>query len=454
MPAVSAPTVVKYDSLTKVATFRGGSTVNVVNATKVELMAVAKYLGIRFVGKPTMHFPVEAIRNAIYDGTRVVRYADSAKFATPKVSVPRPTVTMPQPKVAPVVTDSVAVNDAVTNLVRQIMSAAPSSMDVSSVTNLVNDIVAPKFATLQDTIRSTAIAGQTVATTVSSLDKRVDNAARELCVLSEKLDKMTPKVIEVHIPNRPVKKIDGIQHEQFPSVLRILSKNRNLFLVGPAGTGKTTIAENAAMALGAEFSAQSFNAQSSKADLVGFVTANGVYVPTEFRRRFENGGIYLMDEIDNANPNILGTLNAALANGYMAFPDGMVKRHPEFVAIAAGNTYGNGATAQYVGRNPIDAATKDRFVFMDILIDENVENAMVGATGLDAAKAAEWLNVVRQCRKNVAVSGLQIIVSPRAAENGAHLIDAGFSVREVVDMTILKGAKPDQAAKVLDGVTL
>jgi cobaltochelatase CobS len=237
-------------------------------------------------------------------------------------------------------------------------------------------------------------------------------------------------------------------------VLRILSKNRNVFMVGSAGTGKTTIAERAAQALGLEFSAQSFNAQSSKADLVGFQTANGVYVGTEFRKRFENGGVYLMDEIDNANPNILGTLNAALANGYMAFPDGMVKRHDGFVAIAAGNTYGNGATAQYVGRNPIDAATKDRFVFVDILIDENVEDAMVQATGLDAAKATEWLAIVRQCRKNVTDHGLQIIVSPRAAENGAHLIDAGFSTRETVDMTILKGAKPEVADKVLAGVTL
>ena len=363
---------------------------------------------------------------------------------------------MPQPdKVAPVVTDSESVNAAVTNLVREIMNTAPSSsMDVSAVTEIVNGIVDPKVETLENTIRATAIAGQSVSSALLSLDKRVDNAARELCILSDKVAKMTPKVIEVHIPNRPVNRIDGIQHEQFPSVLRILGKNRNLFLVGPAGTGKTTIAENAAKALGAEFSAQSFNAQSSKADLVGFVTANGVYVPTEFRRRFECGGVYLMDEIDNANPNILGTLNAALANGYMAFPDGMVKRHAEFVAVAAGNTYGNGATAQYVGRNPIDAATKDRFVFVDILIDENVETAMVGATGLDAAKAAQWLAVVRQCRKNVQDSGLQIIVSPRAAENGAHLIDAGFPVREVIDMTILKGAKPEQAAKVLDGVAI
>jgi hypothetical protein len=62
--------------------------------------------------------------------------------------------------------------------------------------------------------------------------------------------------------------------------------------------------------------------------------------------------------------------------------------------------------------------------------------------------------VVRQCRKNVADFGLQVIVSPRATENGAHLLDAGFTFREAIDMTVLKGAKPEQAEKILTGVAL
>jgi hypothetical protein len=47
-----------------------------------------------------------------------------------------------------------------------------------------------------------------------------------------------------------------------------------------------------------------------------------------------------------------------------------------------------------------------------------------------------------------------VIVSPRATENGAHLLDAGFTFREAIDMTILKGAKPEQAEKILTGVAL
>jgi hypothetical protein len=46
------------------------------------------------------------------------------------------------------------------------------------------------------------------------------------------------------------------------------------------------------------------------------------------------------------NPNILGILNSALSNGYMAFPDKQVARHKDFVAIATANTFGAGATMQ------------------------------------------------------------------------------------------------------------
>lgn len=440
MPASTAPRIARYDSQEQFAITDGGRVIRLVAATKVELMAIAKYRGIAFVGKPTMHFPVEAIRSAILENRRVVNYADCKEFAAPKVptATVRPTVPMQN---ASVPTDKL--QSAIAEVVRSAMSALPSSsVDMNEVSALIANQTEPHFAELHSAIASVA----------ADLARDAVNFDDRLTELSTKVDSLRP--VEIHLPNRPVVKLNGVQHHQFDKVLKVLAKNRNVFMVGSAGTGKTTIAERAAQALGLEFSAQSFNAQSSKADLVGFTTANGVYIPTEFRKRFQDGGVYLLDEIDNANPNILGTLNAALANGYMAFPDGMVKRHPEFVAIAAGNTYGNGATAQYVGRNPIDAATKDRFVFMDILIDENVEAAMVQATGLDASKASQWLDVVRKCRANVQASGLQIIVSPRAAENGAHLLDAGFSMREVVDMTILKGAKQDQADKVLANVTL
>ncbi len=406
MPARQAPQISSVDKNngTVVVRYPNGAeyTKKVGYLDKVTLIKVGTFLKVQWNGTP-MHKSLDDIKRIVTDAMN-----GTESVPTPaEPSVPRPVRAESK--------DSVSVDEAI----RRLLASIPQGIDESAVRELVRDFTAPKFVEL-----------------------------------GEMIAKIRPQVTEVHIPNREVRKLDGVQHKQFTKVLQTLGCGLNVFMVGSAGTGKTTIAERAAQALGLEFSAQSFNAQSSKSDLVGFTTANGVYVGTEFRKRFEFGGVYLMDEIDNANPNILGTLNAALANGYMAFPDGMVKRHDGFVAIAAGNTYGNGATAQYVGRNPIDGATKDRFVFMDILIDENVEDAMMQAEGLDAETLTKWTTVVRSARANVQSHGLQVIVSPRSARDGARLLKAGFTTTEVVNMTILKGAKQEVSDKVLAGVTL
>jgi len=71
--------------------------------------------------------------------------------------------------------------------------------------------------------------------------------------------------------------------------------------------------------------------------------------------------LFLFDEIDASLPNAVLAFNAALANGYADFPDGMVKRHPRFACIAAANTFGMGADRIYVGRNQLDGADAGPF---------------------------------------------------------------------------------------------
>jgi cobaltochelatase CobS len=225
--------------------------------------------------------------------------------------------------------------------------------------------------------------------------------------------------------------------------------------VGPAGTGKSTIGEQVAEALSLPFSAVNCTSTMTETALKGYNDANGNYVATEFRRIFEGGGVFVFDEVDNANPNVLGALNSALANGFMAFADRRVQKHADFVAIATGNTFGAGATMEYVGRNPIDGATIDRFAQLEVPIDEKVEDAMLASVGLDGAVAKQWVTAVRQARQNVADSGLKVIVSPRATLNGAKLLRSGaFSMQEVFTATVTKGAKPDQVSKISAGINL
>jgi cobaltochelatase CobS len=138
----------------------------------------------------------------------------------------------------------------------------------------------------------------------------------------------------------------------------------------------------------------------------------------------------------------------------MGFPDGMVKRHPKFVAIAAANTWGNGATAEHVGRVAIDGATIDRFAMLHVKIDERMETELVRSTGIRMDVGDQWLNIVRSARRNVDTHGLKVIVSPRASIGGAHLLDSGFTWQETVDMRLLKGSKTEVANKIMAGIAV
>ena len=159
------------------------------------------------------------------------------------------------------------------------------------------------------------------------------------------------------------------------------------------------------------------------------MTAQGNYVESMRYKAFKNGGMVLFDEMDGSNANALLRLNAILANNIAAFPNGeMVKKHPDFVVIATGNTFGHGATAQYVGRNPLDGATLDRYVNIPMGYDEELERSIAGN---DA-----WVDFVQAVRHVAEEHKMRYIVSPRASINGAILIAAGDSLDDIKDETI------------------
>jgi midasin (ATPase involved in ribosome maturation) len=203
-------------------------------------------------------------------------------------------------------------------------------------------------------------------------------------------------------------------------------------LVGPAGSGKTTVCHAVADALSLPFYAFSVGMQTTKTDLLGFVDANGIYRESVLYQAYKNGGVFLLDEIDAGNSNVLTILNAMLANGQYIFPNGeRVGRNPDFVCFAAANTFGRGADRQYVGRNQLDAATLDRFVVRNFDYDEALERAL---TGND-----DWCERVQAYRKASYDLKERIVISPRASIKGATLLAAGFKLKEVEEMVLWKG---------------
>jgi hypothetical protein len=236
-----------------------------------------------------------------------------------------------------------------------------------------------------------------------------------------------------------------IEHDQLQEITTVLGTGVPVFLVGPAGSGKTLAAEMASRLLDLKFFCMSVGSQTTMSHLFGYCTATGEYVSTAFRKAYEGGGLFLLDEYDAGNANVSVALNAALGNGYCSFPDKMVMRHEKFVCMAAGNTYGSGATPQYIGRNKLDDASLDRFAFIDWAYDLKMEKLI--------SSMKDWCERVHKIRKAVEEGGIKLIVSTRAITQGEKLLAAGIPQERVERMLIWRGADPTIVSKIKNALT-
>ena len=258
-----------------------------------------------------------------------------------------------------------------------------------------------------------------------------------------------PRVLRIDIKGRTRELPAAPRHHSFDVLLTMTVCGREkgglpVMLVGPAGGGKTTSAEHVAQALGLPF--YSNGALTGAHELTGYKDGAGHYHTTPFRQAFEHGGLYLMDETDRSDAAAPVTLNSAIANGFMGFPDRAepVRAHPDFVPMIAANTYGRGADRIYVGANQLDGSTTDRFVTLDWDYDETLERTL---TGDDA-----WVSYVQAARKAAFDLKVRHIISPRASMGGAALRRAGLAFDLVANSALWKGLDADQRTRITDKI--
>lgn len=221
------------------------------------------------------------------------------------------------------------------------------------------------------------------------------------------------------------------RHFLFPEILTTVQAGIPSALIGPAGSGKSTVCEQIAKALNLKYYLQ--NSVSGDHQLSGYKDAHGNYQGTSFRTAFEHGGLLLVDEVDTSDAGALKWMNTALANGHAMFPDSAepIRRHANFRIIIAANTFGNGADRMYVGANQLDASTLDRFVFFDFVYDEKLETMLSGNKN--------WAIRVQRLRAAAVKEKARIVISPRATINGAKLLSAGWRQDIVEQRLIWKG---------------
>ena len=279
-----------------------------------------------------------------------------------------------------------------------------------------------------------------LAALLATLSPSVDPESVRKIVKDELQSVVFPTTTVVVREHDDVKvEIEGA-HPALAKVISALSVGEHVMMVGPAGTGKTHIAAQAAEALGRKFSSLSVSPQTSKAEITGYCDANGNYVPNgQFRGAYEGGGLHLFDEIDRGHAGVLTIMNAALANGAMSFPDRMVKKGAGFLCCAAANTYGRGPDRKFVGAQALDDATLDRFTVITVDYDLALEDALCRATGLESAKTAQVLKYVRHLRQNAAQHVMPVTVGMRASVGACRLLTGGFTWNEAVNARMRRG---------------
>jgi MoxR-like ATPase len=267
---------------------------------------------------------------------------------------------------------------------------------------------------------------------VDSIASSIASSVLSKIQVAEQQEDKPAKTIE------PFDRKKELVHENFDKLLTCVKAGVIPMLVGPAGTGKSTAVEQVARALGLPF--YTMNRIQNAFELTGYIDANGKYVSTQFYEAYTTGGIFFFDEIDASSPEALVTINTAIAQGYMAFPNGLVKMHPDFKVVAAGNTYGKGANRQYCGRNSLDSATLDRFMIIEWDYDRKIEEKVV--------KDKELLEFAWAVRDAVEANRYQIIISTRGIIATHKIIEASkdnkdFSIVESLEGNLFENVKPD-----------
>lgn len=258
--------------------------------------------------------------------------------------------------------------------------------------------------------------------------------------------KAKPTVIEIRKPDCDPVQIEGLVHSEFSHVLK-MSPVENVMLVGGAGSGKTTIARQVAKALGLPF--YFTGAVQHEAKLLGFINPHGKYVETAFYRAWTQGGVFLMDEMDASDPQALLAINASLDCNLCDFPCGVVEKHKDFHFIGASNTFGKGATMDYIGRNVQDEAGRSRWYYIEINYDEAMEEALA-LSFAPASIALGWCKYVRAVRKAVENLCERHVVSPRTTIKGVKALSLGITRDKVENAVLWHGMDDERKKRVLE----
>ena len=241
-------------------------------------------------------------------------------------------------------------------------------------------------------------------------------------------------------------------------------------LVGPAASGKTMLSHQLAQLLRVPFDAISCTMGMSESQLTGWLLPIGDngrfdYVPAPFVKCLGMPSVFMLDELDAADPNVLMLMNSVLSNGFISIPQkltgNLIERHADSIVVAGTNTRGTGADDLYTARAALDASTIDRFYPVIVDYDESYEHGLFNIGRKSRKKSPAWtpaavpdqagFDALRSwfflTRYKAASAGLNKVISTRFASRLVAAVQAGIPENEA-KADLLLGWTNDELARI------
>lgn len=239
-------------------------------------------------------------------------------------------------------------------------------------------------------------------------------------------------------------------------LLWALENQRNVFLTGGAGTGKTETVKNICALTGRRLVRINLDNDISRLDLFGG------YSVTKGSTRWEDGvftdalrtpgTLILLDEVTFGRASNLAALQAVLENdGHLVIPEtGEVVKAADGVCIwAADNTNGRGdQTGLFADTRELNHAFLDRFaatIEFAPLDPGTLTRVLVKTTGIPEAAAKPLVHWAKKVEQGVHEENLRVPVGLRRLLALSELLVAGVSTKDALRSSILAWTTADDA---------
>lgn len=221
--------------------------------------------------------------------------------------------------------------------------------------------------------------------------------------------------------------------ESLKMVMMGLEDQMNVYLVGHAGTGKSTLIEQACARTNRAMLRVQHTVNTEEAHVLGqYVLKNGqtVWEPGPLQICMKYGITYLADEYDRGMPQVLSLYQPVLEGKPLVTKEAppewrIIRPHSDFRFVATGNTNGSGdESGLYPSTALQDFANYERFAIMVEIswMPEEQEVAVIRAQSKCPEDVARKLVAFATAvRTEFAASKISAPVSPRSLINAAKV---------------------------------